>query len=128
MKNFCKFLILSLLFFTSAYALAPEERLADEHQEQRAMKLFIEVKCLICAGQTIESSSTEFSSEMRKLIRKKISEGKSDDEIKKDLVKEFGDDILISTPQNKNILLWVLPAIFAFLAGLALRVRTISRQ
>ena len=121
MQNFlAKFLITALLliFSATAQALSPEPRIPDEAKEQRAMHLFLEVRCLVCEGQVIESSNTEFSFEMRKLIRRKILEGKSDKEIKSELTKEFGEDILTEINQKNNgFLLWLLPLLFA--AGIA---------
>lgn len=112
MKVFSKLLFL-LFFLSNAFALSPEAKLADEALEQRAMKLFLEVRCLVCNGQVIENSDTEFSFQMRKLIRQKISSGESDQQIKTELSKEFGEDIL-TEPQNfSKFFLWFLPIIFA---------------
>ncbi len=109
-------LIFFLTFFSlNSLAISPELHLDDPSLEQRAMKLFLEVKCLVCQGQAIESSNTEFSRQMRKFIRKKISEQKTDQEIKDELVKEFGDQILLSSHESR--LIWVFPAIFAFVLG-----------
>jgi cytochrome c-type biogenesis protein CcmH/NrfF len=69
--------IFLLLFLSNSNALSPETRLAKETQEQRAMNLFLQVRCLICGGQVIENSDSEFSFEMRKLIRQKIAAGKA---------------------------------------------------
>ncbi|MDX2082413.1 MAG: cytochrome c-type biogenesis protein CcmH [Rickettsiales bacterium] len=102
-------------FFTSnSLALAPENHLADAKQESRAMNLFLQVRCLVCQGQVIENSNTEFAFQMRKFIRQKISQGESDDAIKKQLIEEFGSDILVySSFEKNNFLLWLLPAILA---------------
>ena len=106
--------ILILVSSLSAYALSPEAKLSDELQEQRAMNLFLQVRCLVCNGQVIENSDTEFSFEMRKLIRKKIAAGEKDEEIKAELVQEFGEDILTEVSAKKGgFLLWLLPVIFA---------------
>lgn len=114
MKLFLQLTAFLLFFSGNSFALSPETHLADEAQEQRARNLFLEVRCLVCEGQVIESSATEFSFEMRKLIRKKITEGKSDKEIKDELVTEFGEDILTSTDFGKNnFMLWLLPFLFA---------------
>ena len=112
-----------ILFSLSALALSPEPRLPDESQEQRAMQLFLEVRCLICGGQVIENSNTEFSYEMRKLIRQKISSGLTNEEIKTELVKEFGEDILTSANQKTGrFFLWCLPVLFVvILSSLILR-------
>jgi cytochrome c-type biogenesis protein CcmH len=108
----------SLIFFViTANALSPEERLTDELQEKRAMNLFLEVRCLVCSGQVIESSDTEFSFQMRKLIRGKISLGQSDEEIKSDLTKEFGENILVKPNLQSQFLLWLLPVVFALGLG-----------
>lgn len=117
-RNF--FTILTLLFSLNSFALAPENHLADEAQEQRALKLFLEVRCLVCHGQVIENSSTEFAFEMRKLIRQKISDGKSDEQIRAELVKEFGEDILVYSAFGKNnFLLWLLPIILSIAVPIA---------
>ncbi len=107
-------LTLTFIFFSlSTFALSPEARLSDEEQEQRAMQLFLEVRCLICGGQVIENSNTEFSYEMRKLIRQKVSSGLTNEEIKTELVKEFGEDILTSANQKTSrFFLWCLPVLF----------------
>lgn len=123
------FTIFCLLFSFSAYALSPETRLVDEAQEQRALKLFLQVRCLVCGGQVIENSNTEFSFEMRKLIRSEIFSGKSDEEIKTQLVKKFGEDILINpnfTSQN-GFLLWCLPLIFGAVALVILK-KSLSKK
>lgn len=114
MTNFLRLTILCILFSFNGLALTPEAHLADEAQEQRARNLFMEVRCLVCEGQVIESSNTEFSFEMRKLIRQKVEAGKSDEEIKDELTQEFGEDILTSVDLSKNnVMLWALPFIFA---------------
>lgn len=104
-------------FFLSlpALALSPETRLADEVQERRAMELFLEVRCLVCNGQVIENSDSEFSFQMRKNIRQKIAAGKSDEQIKAELVEEFGEDILTEPSRVNKILLLALPLGFALL-------------
>jgi cytochrome c-type biogenesis protein CcmH/NrfF len=114
-----RLIFIFLIFSFNVYALSPERHLQDPAQEQRAMKLFSQVKCLVCAGQSVESSNTEFSYEMRKLIRAKIAEGKNDNEVKTELVKEFGDSVLLSS--EENLLLWMLPFIFAGLLWVMLR-------
>jgi cytochrome c-type biogenesis protein CcmH len=117
MKISALFIFIAILFSSTSYALSPETRLADEASEQRAMKIFLQVRCLACQGQVIESSDTEFSFGMRKLIRQKISAGKSDEEIKTELTNEFGEDILIEPKISgaTGFFLWFLPLIFAII-------------
>ena len=117
-NNFIVFAILTLasLFSLSSHALSPEPKLVNEAQEQRAMALFLEVRCLVCNGQVIENSDTEFSFEMRKLIRKKIQSGSSNEEIKAYLKEEFGPDILTEINLNGfGVLLWLSPVLFGLI-------------
>ena len=105
-------LIISLLSFsTNLFALAPEKHLEDETQEQRAIELFKEVKCLVCQGQSIHGSNTEFSVNIRKIIRSKISEGLSNNAIKNHLEDEFGKQILFSPGDESKSIFDHLPDI-----------------
>lgn len=121
MKIFCKskslILLTCLVFLIN---LSPEQRLSNELQEQRAMNLFLQVRCLVCNGQVIENSDTEFAFEMRKNIRNKIAEGKSDKQIEAELKREFGDDILTKPNGKVRIFLLIAPIIFAALILLLL--------
>ena len=121
--NLPTYFIFLITFFISlnSLALVPENHL-PEPQEQRARELFLQIKCPVCAGQVIESSNTEISFQLRKLVREKIAAGKSDEEIKAYLVDEYGEDILnFSTSGLINYLLWILPIIFILAGALIIR-------
>ena len=117
MKLVCNILLL-LLFVTlssKSFALNPEERLNNEIQEQRALELFKQVKCLVCQGQAIFGSNTEFSANLRKIIRQKIANGLTDHQVKEHLESEFGEQILFYSESNSfnNRLLILLPIILS---------------
>jgi cytochrome c-type biogenesis protein CcmH len=115
-------ILIFLIFLNSfaAHAFTPEEQISDPIQEERAQKLFMEIRCLSCQGQVIGQSDSSFSASMRELVREKIISGQSDKKIRRDLRKEFGNDILINPNQKSSsgIILWLTPlafaAIFAF--------------
>jgi cytochrome c-type biogenesis protein CcmH len=109
-----------------ALSLSPEEKLADPILEERATNLFTKVRCLICKGQVILSSDNNFSFEMRNLIRKKINEGLSDQEIIDFLTNKYGNDIL-NSPKFSNyneIIIWLLPIVFVIVFTLIYIIRT----
>ena len=112
MKIFFLKIFLIILFSYDALALSTEDKLANPQDEQRAMNLFLQIRCLVCAGQVIENSDTQFAHDVRKFVRKKISEGLSDEEIKAYLIKNFGDEILQTPTLKSQPLLWLLPLIF----------------
>ena len=101
------FLVNSVFIINSSQALNPEARLSIPQDENRAMNLFLQVRCLVCNGQVIENSDSKFAFDVRALIREQISQGKSDDDIKENLVATFGEDIL-NQPKNSSILLLTL--------------------
>ena len=84
-----------IFFFSTALAFSPESRLENIKDEKRAHKLFLQIRCLVCKGQVIESSDNEFARVMRQDIRNKILQNRSDKEIKDYLVWKYGDDILV---------------------------------
>ena len=116
MKIFFLNIFLIIFFSVEALALSPEDKLANPQDEQRAMNLFLQIRCLVCAGQVIENSDTQFAHDVRKFVRKKINEGFSDEEIKAYLIKNFGDEILQTPTLKSQPLLWLLPIIFLSLA------------
>ena len=101
------FLINSVFLISSSQALNPEARLSNPEDENRAMNLFLQVRCLVCNGQVVENSDSKFAFDVRSLIREQISQGKTDDDIKENLVATFGEDIL-NQPKNSSILLLAL--------------------
>jgi cytochrome c-type biogenesis protein CcmH len=116
MKIFFLNIFLIIFFSVEALALSPEDKLANPQDEQRAMNLFLQIRCLVCTGQVIENSDTQFAHDVRKFVRKKINEGFSDEEIKAYLIKNFGDEILQTPTLKSQPLLWLLPIIFLSLA------------
>ena len=103
-------LVNSVFLINSSQALNPEARLSNPEDENRAMNLFLQVRCLVCNGQVIENSDSKFAFDVRSLIREQISQGKSDDDIKENLVATFGEDIL-NQPKNSSILLLALASL-----------------
>ena len=91
------------------------ENFLSKKDEDRAQKLFLQIKCLACQGQVIENSDTQIAFEMRKLIREQINSGLKNEEIKEKLVKEYGSQILTDPPFNiKTFYLWLLPILTFF--------------
>ena len=117
MKNlFTKLLIFFIFFHNIAFALTPEYKLANEVDENRAQKLFLEIRCLVCSGQVIENSDSQFAINVRLLVRKKITEGLNDQEIKAYLIKNFGEEILQTPTIESQPILWILPFFFFIIA------------
>ena len=84
------------------------------------------LRCLICQGQSVYDSQSDFALSMKILIQKKIDEGKKENEIYDLLKNKYGDWIVYEPEINKNtILLWVIPLIL-FVFGGILIIKKIS--
>ncbi len=70
------------------------------------------IKCLVCQNQSIDESNSEIAKDLKVLIKNKLKDGVSDDEIYNFLRDRYGDSILLKPPLKTNtILLWFLPFI-----------------
>ena len=111
------FINLAVLIVTNAsYAVEPEEFLKDPKQELRARTISKNVRCLVCQNQSIDDSSAPLAKDLRIIIRNKITEGSTDEEVYKYLTDRYGDFILLNPPfKRSTILLWVFPFMFFFI-------------
>ena len=98
------------LFIKFVLILSFFEANANEVIEDKVKKLTLELRCMTCQNQSIYDSDAEFSNDIKNIIRKKFKEGKSEDEIKKFLVKRYGEYILFRPLINyNNFFLWAFP-------------------
>ena len=119
MNNFFYKLIIILNIFlinSNSLAITIEDQIKDPKQEQTAREIFLEIRCLVCQGQVIESSDSEFAINVRKFIRDKVRQGLDKEQIKKLLIKDYGDEILMTPNIISQPLLWFLPLIFFILS------------
>ena len=110
------FLLAVSLFQNVTYSVDPNEFLEDPKLELRARLISKNVRCLVCQNQSIDDSEAELAKDLRILIRKKILDGDTDDEIYSFLIKRYGEFVLLK-PQLKlnTLMLWTLPFVFAIL-------------
>jgi len=95
---------------------------ANENSERN--EITKNLRCLICQGQSVYDSESEFANSMKNLIDKKLEEGLSEKEIYIYFKKKYGDWILYDPGLSKNTyLLWLLP-IFIFLFGGAIIIKS----
>ena len=116
MKKIFLFIFIIFLghFFTNTlYAVEPDEILKNQEQEIRARKISKNIRCMICQNQSIDESDAPLAKDLRILIREKIKNGKTNDEIYDFLTERYGDFILLKPAFKLNtFLLWLLPFIF----------------
>ena len=112
------FRLLIILLFFQNNSLAETSQGVDEISKN--------LRCLICQGQSVYDSQSDFALSMKILIQNKIDEGKNDEQIYEYLKAKYGEWIVYDPEVNKNtILLWVLPLIL-FVFGGILILRKVS--
>ena len=108
MKLFKVFIIIFLLLFCN-------NLYANENSERN--EITKNLRCLICQGQSVYDSDSDFANSMKILVDKKLDEGLSEKEIYIYFKEKYGEWILYDPELNKNTyLLWLLP-ILIFLFG-----------
>ena len=113
MKNKLFILILIGLFFSINNSYSKEDHL-DELK-----KISKNIRCLICQGQSIDDSNSDFAINIKYVILKKLNEGSSEDEIYDFLKSKYGEWIVYK-PEFKlyNLLLWLIPYFIFFIGGI----------
>ena len=91
---------------------------ADEQEIKLQNKITKNLRCLICQGQSIYDSDSQFAISLKILVKKKLSEGLSEKEIYEYFENKYGEWILYDPKFNKNTyLLWFLPLLILLLGG-----------
>tara|TARA_Y100000591_G_C21734033_1_gene645678 strand:- start:93 stop:464 length:372 start_codon:yes stop_codon:yes gene_type:complete len=105
-----KFLIVILLIFN--LNLSADENIGID------TKIFKNLRCLVCQGQTIAESNSDFAQTIKVVVRDKISQGSNEKEIYEFLSKKYGEWIVYKPKFNYiNSFLWVSPYIVLILGG-----------
>jgi len=90
---------------------------------ERVDRISAELRCPVCQGLSVADSPSETARSMRALVAQRVAEGRSDDEIRAEFVRSYGDWILLSPPLlSANGLVWLAPLLaIAFGTWLAWR-------
>ena len=113
-------LVVMLNFFSITFA---------EKNDQLTIKISKNLRCVICQGQSIYDSQSDFAVSMKLLINKKIEEGLSEKEIYEFFKDKYGEWIVYDTGFNKNtFILWGLPVLLFFLGGAIILKKLVFRK
>jgi cytochrome c-type biogenesis protein CcmH len=74
------------------------EQLPDAGQEAKARDLMLTIRCIVCQGQSIADSDAELAGDMRSLVRTRIAQGETPDQIKQWLIDRYGAFITYEPP------------------------------
>ena len=110
------FLIFALLA-APAWAVEPDEVLADPVLEDRARDLSQGLRCLVCQNESIDESNAPLAKDLRILVRERLVAGDTDDEAIAFIVARYGEFVLLKpTASGSNLILWYAGPVLALLA------------
>ena len=90
--------------------------MADEIKNEN--EIAKNLRCLICQGQSVYDSDSEFAISLKLVIKNKIKQGLSEEEIYSFLKMKYGEWILYDPVFNRNTyFLWLLPILIFFAGG-----------
>ena len=93
-------------------------QLSDPSLEARAVDVGRTLRCVVCANQSIEDSEVEMAQTLRRFVRERLSAGKTEDDIRAELIRSYGQFVSYE-PATTGFgwLLWVSPWLVLVIAG-----------
>jgi len=106
--------IFIVLFLVTGFS----ELRSDETNDILKNKILKNIRCLICQGQSVYDSESEFASSIKLIVAKKMNEGLKEKQIYKFLREKYGNWVIFDPQLNKNTyILWLLPLLIFFFGG-----------
>lgn len=120
-------LVFMILLPLSAQAVEPDEMLADPVLEERARVISNDLRCVVCQNQDIDSSNAGVARDLRLLVRERLLEGDSNNQVMAYIQARYGDYVLLKPPfKPSTYALWGTPialTLIALLFGLNIVMR-----
>ncbi|MFV0801003.1 cytochrome c-type biogenesis protein CcmH [Brucella sp. MAB-22] len=114
---------------TAALAVNPDEVLSDPALEKRARTISGELRCMVCQNESIDDSNAELARDLRVLVRDRLKEGDSDEQVMDFIVDRYGEFVLLKPRLNaRTVLLWGFPVVVLLIGAVALAVAFRGRK
>ena len=102
---------------------------ADEVNNVLKNKILKNIRCLICQGQSVYDSESEFASSIKLIVDRKINEGLKEKQIYQFLREKYGDWVIFDPQLKKNTyVLWLLPLLLFIFGGAIIYKKIISNK
>ena len=102
---------------------------ADEVNNVLKNKILKNIRCLICQGQSVYDSESEFASSIKLIVDRKINEGLKEKQIYQFLREKYGEWVIFDPQLKKNTyVLWLLPLLLFLFGGAIIYKKTISSK
>ncbi|HEX5337891.1 MAG TPA: cytochrome c-type biogenesis protein [Gallionella sp.] len=125
-----RYFLIALMCLLPVFSYAGEAKdLAEDPVLEKRMILLAEkVRCLVCQSEAVSSSHSEWSNDVRQIMREKMKEGMTDQQILDLLVERFGKSVLFDPPVDKETMpLWLAPFVL-MLVGCTILVYQLRKR
>ena len=117
------------IFIIVSLTIGFSELKSDEKSNELKNKILKNIRCLICQGQSVYDSESDFALSIKLIVDKKINEGSNEKQIYEFLRKKYGDWIIFDPKLNKNTyILWLLPLLLFLFGGVIIFKRLNSQK
>lgn len=122
-------ILLPLLIAAAPPAYYADTQLKDPAREAQAKALMETLRCLVCQGQSIADSDADMASDMRALVREKMAEGESPDQVRSWLIERYGEYVSYDPPMSAlTAPLWLAPLVLLAIGALVARASFRKRR
>ena len=102
---------------------------SDEKNDEFKSKVLKNIRCLICQGQSVYDSESDFAFSIKLIVNRKINEGLKEEQIYEYLREKYGDWVIYDPGLNKNTyFLWLLPLLLFLFGGAIIYKKTITNK
>jgi|TARA_B110000196_G_scaffold138244_1_gene119891 cytochrome c-type biogenesis protein CcmH len=102
---------------------------SDVKSEELKNKILKNIRCLICQGQSVYDSESDFAFSIKLMVEKKINNGLSEKQIYEFLREKYGEWILYDPELSKNTyILWLLPLLLFLFGGAIVYMNLIIKK
>ena len=114
-----------VLFLVTGFS----ELRSDEANDVLKNKILKNIRCLICQGQSVYDSESEFAFSIKLIVNRKIDEGLKEKQIYDFLREKYGDWVIFDPQLTKNTyILWLLPLLLFIIGGAIIYKKIISNK
>lgn len=112
-RSFAAIVFVIVLVVTSSATVG-----AQDTYSERMLKLFRQLACPVCQGQTIAESQSALAGSMRAIVEEKVQAGESDEDILQYFADRYGDSVLVDPPKSGvGVGLWWIPPLVVLLGA-----------
>ena len=116
-------------FYFLFFILLNAQNLCFAEDKDLEKEIYKNLRCLVCQGQSIADSNSDFAQTLKLVVKDKISEGKSKQEIYDFLTQKYGEWIVYKPKFNRyNFLLWSLPYLVLIFGGIIIFILLKKRK